>query len=68
MSAGSYLGRMVIHDPVSQAEMEAMRRKAWLEHGYLSLSHADDRLTWEQREYLKQIAERLYGKRERTRP
>jgi len=44
--------------------MEALRRRAWRRDGVLSLRESDDRLTWPERELLRQLGDRLYGHRD----
>lgn len=46
---------------LTDSEMEALRRKAWLQ-GVLSVDLKDMRLTWPEVEMLKQIGRKLYGK------
>jgi hypothetical protein len=42
---------------------ESVKRDGWLEQGLLAVSLDDQRLTWIERELVKQLGERLYGKR-----
>jgi hypothetical protein len=42
---------------------ESVKRDGWLEQGVLAVSLDDQRLTWVERELVKQLGERLYGKR-----
>ena len=42
---------------------ERVRRAGWREHGVFVVSIEDDRLTWPERELVRQIGERLYGRR-----
>lgn len=48
----------------SRRDPEAIKREGWKEHGILVVSPADDRLTWPERELVKQLGEKLYGKRQ----
>ena len=41
------------------------KRDGWREQGLLAVSVEDDRLTWPERELVKQLGEKLYGKRRR---
>lgn len=43
---------------------EDIKRQGWREQGILVLSAQDDRLDWVERQLLRQIGERLYGKQE----
>jgi hypothetical protein len=43
--------------------MELMRRAAWRKQGVLNVAPSDSRLTWPEKEFVKQIAEKLYGER-----
>jgi len=40
-----------------------VKREGWHEQGVLAVSVEDDRLTWPERELVKQLGEKLYGKR-----
>ena len=42
---------------------ESVKRDGWLEQGLLAVSLDDQRLTWIERELVKQLGEKLYGKR-----
>lgn len=41
---------------------ERVRRDGWKEQKLLAVSLDDDRLTWPERELIKQLGEKLYGK------
>jgi hypothetical protein len=45
---------------------EQVKREGWREQGVLAVSADDDRLTWPERELVRQLGERLYGKRPET--
>jgi hypothetical protein len=45
---------------------EQVKREGWREQGVLAVSLDDDRLTWPERELVRQLGERLYGKRPET--
>ena len=45
-------------------DVETIKREGWREQGILVISTEDQRLDWMERQLLKQIAERLYGRRE----
>lgn len=40
---------------------ETIKREGWRSHGTLVVSASDKRLTWTEREFVTQLAERLYG-------
>lgn len=42
-----------------------VKRDGWHDEGLLAVSIDDDRLSWPERELVRQLAEKLYGKRER---
>ena len=42
---------------------EDIKREGWVEQGLLAISVEDHRLTWPERELVKQLGEKLYGKR-----
>jgi hypothetical protein len=42
---------------------ESVKRDGWLEQGLLAVSMDDQRLTWVERELVKQLGEKLYGRR-----
>ncbi len=44
---------------------EEVKRAGWRAQGILVVSPEDERLDWMERELLKQIGERLYGRREK---
>jgi hypothetical protein len=43
---------------------ERVKCDGWHEQGLLAVSIADERLTWPERELVRQLGEKLYGKRE----
>lgn len=45
-------------------DAETIKLRGWREQGILVLSDQDQRLDWMERQLLKNIGERLYGKRE----
>ncbi len=52
----------------SKQDPEEIKRDGWQEQGILVVSEDDHRLDWVQREFVKQIGEKLYGaKRVRNR-
>lgn len=51
----------------NEDEMEEMRRVAWRNQGVLSVKLCDRRLTTDEQDALKEIAERLYGYRREDR-
>lgn len=40
---------------------EATKVYGWNQHGILVVSEKDDRLTWPERELIRQLGEKLYG-------
>ena len=42
---------------------EHVKRDGWMEQGLLAVSLDDQRLTWVERELVKQLGEKLYGRR-----
>ena len=42
---------------------EQVKREGWREQGILAVAADDDRLTWPERELVRQLGEKLYGKR-----
>ncbi len=47
----------------SRTDSEFVRKRGWLDQGILVVSENDYRLTWDQREMLRQIGRKLYGQR-----
>jgi hypothetical protein len=43
---------------------EKIKQQGWREQGLLAVSIDDRRLTWPERELIRQIGEKLYGSRE----
>ena len=43
---------------------EAVKRDGWRDQGLLAVSLDDHRLTWPERELVRQLGEKLYGKRD----
>lgn len=41
---------------------EQIKREGWREHGLLAVSVDDARLTWPERELVRQLGEKLYGR------
>jgi hypothetical protein len=42
---------------------DQVKRDGWQEQGVLAVSADDQRLTWPERELVRQLGEKLYGKR-----
>jgi hypothetical protein len=42
---------------------EAVKREGWREQGLLVVSPEDERLSWSERELVRQLGEKLYGRR-----
>ena len=47
---------------------DLVKRDGWKEQGLLAVAVDDDRLTWPERELVRQLGEKLYGKRAGARP
>ena len=47
----------------SDDELDAVKRNGWQSQKILVISAEDKRLTWEEREMIQLLGERLYGKR-----
>jgi hypothetical protein len=47
---------------------DEVKREGWKEQGVLAVAVDDDRLTWPERELVRQLGEKLYGKRPEARP
>ncbi|MGE0753321.1 MAG: hypothetical protein AB7K64_22330 [Variibacter sp.] len=41
-----------------------IKREGWRDQGILVVAESDHRLTWPERELIRQLGEKLYGKRE----
>jgi hypothetical protein len=46
---------------------ERVKRDGWQEQGVLAVSVDDERLSWPERELVRHLGERLYGKRQEAR-
>ena len=55
----SYLGRYR-PEPI---DPEAAKRRGWRAHGILVVSEQDPRLSWPERELVRQLGAKLYGPR-----
>jgi hypothetical protein len=55
----SYLGR----HQVRPIDPDIEKRVGWREHGILVVAEEDARLTWPERELIRQLGAKLYGKR-----
>lgn len=42
---------------------EKIKQEGWREMGLLAVSVDDQRLSWPERQFIRQIAEKLYGKK-----
>jgi hypothetical protein len=47
----------------TRRDVTRVSQDGWLEQGVLAVSIEDDRLTWPERELVRQLGEKLYGKR-----
>ena len=43
---------------------DQVRQDGWREQGVLAVAVDDDRLTWPERELVRQLGDKLYGRRE----
>jgi len=50
---------------INKEDPEDTKRQGWQRHGILVISPEDQRLDWMQREFIKQIGEKLYGTQQR---
>ena len=49
----------------SRRPPEQVKHEGWREQGILVVAANDDRLTWLERELVRQLGEKLYGRREK---
>jgi len=42
---------------------DKVKRDGWQDQGMLAVSIEDDRLTWPEKELIRQVGEKLYGRR-----
>lgn len=56
----SSLARHIASEP-SPEESEALRRRAWHDHGTLVINVDDPRLNWMHEQVIRQIGQKLYG-------
>ena len=54
----SYLGRY----QANPIDVEAEKRTGWRRHGILVIAANDHRLTWPERELVRQLGVKLYGR------
>jgi hypothetical protein len=43
---------------------EQVKRDGWLEHGILVINEDDHRLTWPERQVVRRLGDRLFGRRQ----
>jgi hypothetical protein len=55
----SYLGR----HQTKPVDSEAEKRAGWRKHGILVVAEQDCRLTWSERELIRQLGTKLFGRR-----
>jgi hypothetical protein len=55
----SHLGRC----QPERIDAEAEKRAGWREHGILVVTEQDPRLSWPERELIRQLGAKLYGER-----
>jgi len=48
----------------NRRDPEQVKRDGWQDRGLLAVSIDDQRLTWPERELIRQLGEKLYGKRQ----
>ncbi len=48
----------------TRRSVEQVKRDGWLEYGILVVNEDDHRLTWPERQLVRQLGERLFGKRQ----
>ncbi len=48
----------------ARRDPERVKQDGWREQGLLAVSLEDERLTWPERELVRQLGERLYGRRD----
>ena len=46
---------------------DQVKREGWREQGVLAVAIDDERLSWPERELVRQLGEKLYGKRQEAR-
>ena len=56
------LTRIVEHAADPGKGSDQVKQEGWQEQGMLAVSVKDDRLTWPERELVRQLGEKLYGK------
>jgi hypothetical protein len=56
----SYLGR----HQLTPIDPDVEKRVGWREYGILVVAEEDTRLTWPERELIRQLGEKLYGPRQ----
>ncbi len=56
----SYLGRLQAR-PI---DPDLEKRLGWSKHGILVVAEEDARLTWPERQLIRQLGEKLYGERQ----
>ena len=48
----------------TRRNVDQVKKDGWCEQGMLAVSIEDDRLTWPEKELIRQLGEKLYGKRQ----
>jgi hypothetical protein len=48
--------------------LEQLKREGWQDQGILAVAIDDERLTWPERELVRQLGNKLYGMRAEARP
>lgn len=51
----------------SRRPPERVKQDGWQEQGVLAVAVDDERLTWPERELVRQLGDKLYGKRQEVR-
>ncbi len=57
---------MSIYTRYDRRDPEDIKREGWRDEGILVVAVSDVRLNWSEQELIRQIAEKLYGKRKQT--
>ena len=52
----------------TRRSLEQIKRDGWIEQGILVVSKDDHRLTWPERELVRQLGEKFFGRREPKEP
>ncbi len=64
MTLRSSLSSHAAKSLASEEDLERLRRAAWRREGVLNVHEEDGRLSWSERELVRQLGTKLYGKRQ----